>query len=492
MIPRSLRARVTAVGVVTLALVLGIGAWVTVRALAGELRSDINAQNEEVLDALATEIMDGTPVSSLALPIGADGTEFLILGSAGEVLNVSLPPADDGSFPFLVYESGPFLVDFTDPSELDDLQGIQIQGEEIFFEEGYFDNFELLPEDWFNTTRNVASPNDGSLTLIASSPFGIVDRSIDRLALALTVIVPLLVVAGGFALWAATGAALRPVQRIAEEADRIAPSNSGDRLPVPATGDEIAKLTTTLNGMLDRLDDGLIRQRQFLSDASHELRSPLTSIKGASELVAGGEDLPDGLARNIAVVRRGAARLEAVLDDVTQLAEGDGDLLTAEVDLDVLIKREIDLVAGELTTVEIDASAVSPMVVMANDLQLGRAVNNLLTNATRHARHRVAIGARRADSMVEITVDDDGPGIPAADRVRIFERFVRLDDGRDRATGGSGLGLAIVAAIAKAHGGSVGCESGPSGGARMWLRIPAGRAASDAVTARPGSRAARS
>lgn len=472
MIPRSLRSRVTAVGVITLALVLGIGAWVTVRALAAGLRSDINAQNEEVLDSLVDEIAAGANVRSLLLPIGSDGTDFLILDEQGQVINASLFPASD---PAVVMVGGG-VIEFDPNVPISEILASDVPfgftAEQIFVSSDDPNSIFLFdPKNWSDTRREVDSPNDGRLTIIATSPIEILDRSISRLSIALAIIVPSLVALGGCALWFATGAALNPVRRISDEANRIAPSNSGDRLPVPDTGDEIAALTRTLNGMLDRLDDGLIRQRQFISDASHELRSPLTTITGAAELVGSRTDLPEDAESTVSLLRRGAARLEAVLDDVTQLAEGDGGRPTSELDLDRLIANEVDAIAAANPEVAFDRSGVTPIVVPGHEVQLSRAIQNLVENAARHATASVTVASVVGGESVRITVDDDGPGVPVADRQRVFDRFVRLDDGRARTDGGSGLGLAIVASIARTHGGTVLCGDSPLGGARFTLTI---------------------
>jgi signal transduction histidine kinase len=496
---------VTVVGMVTLALVLGLGAWVTVRALGAALRSDIQAQNDEVIDSLAQAIADGADVPTLRLPLGADGTEFLIIDEGGALMNASVYtflPGEEELIDLMeaqpgvvVFESGVVsgpvdldATDFLDAQEFSPESGIVLNG--VVPVEGS-DAFFVDADDWFETERTVLTPAGDELTVIALSPLGIIGRSVDRLGLAMLLIVPLLVLAGGGALWWAVGAALAPVGRITDEANRIAPSNSGDRLPVPASGDEIAELAETLNGMLDRLDAGLVRQRQFVSDASHELRSPLTAVRGAAGLLADRTDLPDGAEPSVAALVRGSTRLEAVLDDLTELAAAGASTSRRDVDLADLIAEEAESVRSasdrvEAGTVEIGLDRVEPLVVRANPVQLGRSVANLLSNAARHARTRVEVGARANGGRIEIVVDDDGDGVPAQDRDRIFERFIRLDDARSRDGGGSGLGLAIVASIVAEHGGTVGCEPSPLGGARFVIRLPGVAAPSSTDT---GSRA---
>ena len=344
------------------------------------------------------------------------------------------------------------------------------------FEATEFDENDFVEAgDWFETGRSVTTPDGDELSLQAYSPLGVIGRSIDRLALVMLVLVPLLALAGGLALWRAIGAALAPVERISDEARRIAPSSSGVRLPVPDSGDEIARLTETLNGMLDRLDAGLVRQRQFVSDASHELRSPLTVVRGATELLADRE-LPAEADHNLDILRRGVDRLGAVLDDLTELASAGEPARRRPVDLADLVAREVDLVRDTVDgDVRLELDPVEAAVVELNPVQVGRAVNNLVANAARHAAQRVVVAARfGAGGQVEIVVDDDGPGVAPEDRDRIFDRFVRLDDGRTRTDGGTGLGLALVASIATDHGGSVTCTDSPIGGARFVLRLDPG------------------
>ncbi|MEM7273680.1 MAG: HAMP domain-containing sensor histidine kinase [Actinomycetota bacterium] len=493
MIPRSLRARVTVVGVLTLAVILSVGSWLTIRALSAALRSDLDAQNAEVLERLADQIALGADPRTLAIPVGADGTDFLILDDAGRPLNISFAPvvpapgaeglpSNEGIGSGLIEaEQGVFIagtdgvVEFASEAEF---VAFLIQNGELAVTEAdqIPDEVAALTSDWFQTERTITAPSGEELTLVALSPFGILSRSIDRLAIALLVIVPLVVALGGAALWFAIGSALEPVARLAGEARRIAPSNSGDRLEVPESGDEIAELTVTLNEMLDRLDAGLQRQRQFVSDASHELRSPLTAVRAAGDLVAEDQRLPDDLRPSVAALNRGVGRLGSILDDLTDLAQAGAATAKVEVDLADLVAEAVEASDGSAVDGDdqpsVDRRGVTPAVVNAHPVRLERAVRNLVENARRHAETTVAVATTVDDGTVRITVDDDGPGVPPEDRARIFERFVRLDDARDRAKGGSGLGLAIVATIAKDHGGSVRCEDGPLGGARFTLTFP--------------------
>ncbi len=535
MIPSSLRARVTVIGVITAALVLGLGAWVTVRALSSQLRGDLDRQNAEVLDTLANAIADGADPQRLFIPIGAGGTDFAIEDTDGAILNSSFLPFTGEGTEFLaggaVTESafgtvGPDgLVVAEIPINFDtgltvttpDGSIIQFEGDipaelvealasgqltEVDLvgaaqvampqnaEELAASSLDELPDeiieellnpipldeldagDWFETTRTAVAPSGQELTLVAFSPLGVIGRSVDRLAVAMAIIVPLLVLVGGFALWFALGAALDPVRRISDEARRIAPSNSGDRLPVPESGDEIAALTVTLNDMLDRLDAGLIRQRQFVSDASHELRSPLTAARGMAELLKDRSDLPDDVDGNIKALGRSTRRLEVILDDLTDLAASGISGDTHEFDLTDVVLDEVEQVAGTTPNISFSTSGIEAMVAVGRAVPIGRAVHNLLTNAARYASTQVAVATAVTETgRTQIIVDDDGPGVPEGDRDRIFDRFVRLSEDRSRVTGGSGLGLSLVASIAEDHGGSIACTDSPLGGARFVIEF---------------------
>lgn len=474
MIPRSFRSRVTAIGIITLAIVLGLGSWVTVRALAAGARSDINAQNIEVLDLVAEEILAGGEPQNVRLPIAQDGTEFVIFNSDDQPVNLSAA---------FVTESI-----FLSPEEFDRMlaEDLPIPGVappfEVFatdFESGVTGGLAPFampvsvasPADFLRTSRNVATPGGEAFTLTAATPLETVTRGIGRLVFVLSVIIPTLIILGGLALWFALGAALEPVQRISAEASRIAPSNSGRRLPVPNSGDEIASMTITLNTMLDRLDSGLIRQQQFVSDASHELRSPLTSVKASAELAALDPTLSADTAESLDAVRRGAARLADVLDDLTQLAVGvETPMVLAAVD--VLILEEVEALSEQGVSVDFQTAQVETVKAPVHAIRISRAIRNVLDNAVRHAISVVEVSASIQDSMVVITIDDDGQGVADLDRTTIFERFVRLDEGRNRAHGGSGLGLALVATIVDEHDGTVSCGTSPQGGARFTMRLP--------------------
>jgi signal transduction histidine kinase len=278
----------------------------------------------------------------------------------------------------------------------------------------------------------------------------------------------------GLAAWYFTGRALKPVEAIRQEAESITGTTMHRRVPEPVTDDEVGRLARTMNAMLARLETSSHKQRQFVSDASHELRSPLASMRTNLEVALHNPERADWPA----VARRVLAedvRMEDTVSELLDLArldESEGPLaldVLPEVDLDELVLDD----TVQQRRVPVDTSRVSAGRVHGRREQLQRVVRNLLDNAARHASTTVAVGLQSTDDVVELTIDDDGPGIPVEDREKVFERFTRLDDGRARDAGGLGLGLSMVRAITEQHGGTVVIGDAPLGGARLQVRLPA-------------------
>jgi signal transduction histidine kinase len=299
--------------------------------------------------------------------------------------------------------------------------------------------------------------------------------TIAGLRTALWIGIPVLVALIGLLAWLLVGRALRPVERIRAEVDDISHGTLHRRVVVPATDDELARLAGTMNDMLDRLDDAASRQRRFVSDAAHELRSPLACIRTTVE-VAVADPSParwDGVAGTLVDE---SDRLGQLIDDLLALAlldEGSASADNAEVDLDDLVRTEVQRQRAAGRAVEL--GSVTPAKVRGDMRMLERAIRNLIDNAVRHACSRVQVGVEVRDdggTTAVLSVDDDGPGIPAGDRERVFERFARLDEGRARDAGGSGLGLAVVRAVAERHRGTAVAGTGPFGGAHLELRLP--------------------
>jgi signal transduction histidine kinase len=228
-----------------------------------------------------------------------------------------------------------------------------------------------------------------------------------------------------------------------------------------------------MNRMLGRLDEAQFRQRRFVSDASHELRSPVASIRQHTEVALAH---PEGSSvRELAdVVLEEDVRLQRIVEDLlllTRIDEGTLELRRAPVDLDDLVFEEASRLRGS-TNLTIDVARVSAGRVSGDRDKLERLVRNLSDNAARHARTTISLSLRDGGGTVVMAIDDDGSGIPAAQRERIFDRFVRLEDARDRDSGGSGLGLAIVLEIAAFHRGTVRVLDSALGGARFEVLLP--------------------
>ncbi|MFJ2200426.1 ATP-binding protein [Streptomyces violaceusniger] len=270
--------------------------------------------------------------------------------------------------------------------------------------------------------------------------------------------------------WLLVGRALRPVAAMRQEFTEITERDLHRRVPVPRARDEIHRLARTMNATLDRLHRAMTRQRQFVADASHELRSPIAAVRAQLELVLARPSRTDWPAA-VHKALRDTDRLQAVASDLLLLARLDAQEAprTAAVDLGALAAEEVRRHPGALTLAGEQERAA---VVTGSRVQLSRLLTNLADNARRHTRTTVSITVAVRDGQVELAVDDDGPGIPEADRERVFERFTRLDDARARQDGGTGLGLAIANDIAHAHGGTLTVLTSPRGGARLLLCLP--------------------
>jgi signal transduction histidine kinase len=313
----------------------------------------------------------------------------------------------------------------------------------------------------------------GPVTVIVGRTLETVTESTESVAGLLAAGVPLMLVVVGAMTWRVVGRALAPVEAMRTEVEAISSRELHRRVPDPPGNDEIARLATTMNLMLARLEQGQSRQRRFISDASHELRSPVTTIRSHAEVALAH---PEGttVEELAEVVWEEDVRLQRLVEDLlllTKMDEGMLRLRTDSVDLDDLLFEEAERLRSN-AGVRIDTGGVSAGRVVGDRDQLDKLVRNLTENAVRHCHGTVALCLREHAGEVVLSVDDDGEGIPPSELTRVFERFVRLDDARDRDSGGSGLGLAIVEEIATAHGGKVAAMDGPLGGARFEVRFP--------------------
>ncbi len=422
----SVRVRITFAATAIVAFGLTAAAFGLVRSVHSSLRHDIESTNQQEAAMLARQLEAGRAPDQLNVPSDPSGPpSVLVLGPDGQVL-------------YAVNER-PYVQLRPSPPPLS--QSVRAQ-------------------------ERVAT-QQGDLTLITQRSLGDVNRTVHSVTDALLIGVPALVAAIALLAWYLAGRALHPVEAIRAEAASITGATINRRVPEPDADDEVGRLARTMNAMLDRLEESSTRQRQFVADASHELRSPVASIRALLEVALRRDDVDwHQVARRVLDEDE---RLEGAVGELLDLARTEeAAAAPTDVDVDDLVLEE----AGRVRPVPIDTSRVSAGRVFGDARQLARLVRNLLDNACRHARRRVAASVASGEGSVWLTVDDDGPGIPEADRDRVFDRFTRLDEGRGRDGGGAGLGLAMVRAIAERHGGSVTIDEAPLGGARFVVRLP--------------------
>jgi signal transduction histidine kinase len=449
-LPRSLRFRVTALAALAVLAVLtaaGVGLTLTHQAF---LTNSLDESLGDRADTIAGRLRAGLPVEERDLP--TDDVVVQVVDDVGTVVAASRGLPDRRLWP-----DTPRRTTVTDGR---------------------------MP-DGSSDARVLATTVDGHTVYVAGT-LEDVQASTTALLRSLLVAVPVSTVVLAGLVWFLVGRVLRPVEAIRSEVDRITASRLDRRVPEPPTGDEVARLAATMNAMLERLAGSADRQRRFVADAAHELRSPLARIRTELEVDAAHPETADPGATAASLLAE-TVTLQHLVDDLLLLARGDAgalDVMKRPVDLDEVVLTRVAGSPGG----RVDVTGVRPVQVAGDSGQLQRAVGNLLDNAVRHARDRVLVTlVERPDSRAELVVADDGPGVPEADRDRVFERFTRLDDARSARDGGAGLGLAIARDIAERHGGTLSIEPGSPPGARFVLRLPtwsAERAAQSAPTVR--------
>jgi signal transduction histidine kinase len=322
------------------------------------------------------------------------------------------------------------------------------------------------------TALGVGTPRE-NLVVVVGEPLASVERTRDAAAEVLTIGILVLAAVAMLTTYFASGRALRPVEAMRRQVEVITDRDLDQRIPVPPARDEVGRLAVTLNAMLARLRAAQAAQRQFVADASHELRSPLSTIVAGLELVGGRTERE---ATRITAMREDADRVSQLVEDLLLLARADehgprpGD---DEVDLDeIFYAEQLRLRSVASVRVHVDVGAAR---VRGDRGQLARLVRNLVDNAMHHRAAAIELQLHSDGDTVVLGVGDDGPGIPVADRERVLGRFVRLDPGRTRYGGGAGLGLAIVAEVARAHHGKVTISESSMGGALVTVRLPAAR-----------------
>jgi signal transduction histidine kinase len=357
------------------------------------------------------------------------------------------------------------------------------------------------PFDMPSLLRVVVVPANGGQLVVAAVPFSEASGSLNVVARTLVIFTPVLFLVFTGAIWLVTGSTLRPIGALRRGAARVTATAVPSDLPVPEARDEVRLLALTLNDMLSRLAEAQQRQRALVSDTAHELRSPIASIRAQLEVAL---DFPatqdwETTARD---VHADVLRLARLAEDLLLLARLDeqagqaGQAAQAgqagrggmSVDLTELSRSVVCRYADSSVTVTVVAPETTAQVLVAGDwARLDRLIVNLVDNAVRYAKSAVVVSVTRDGPWAQLAVTDDGPGIPSADRERVFGRFARLDDARSRDgddAGGAGLGLAIVRATAQAYGGMavlepvtpadtlVGDISGSATGLRAVVRLP--------------------
>lgn len=314
----------------------------------------------------------------------------------------------------------------------------------------------------------------GTVLVVVATGRRHIDEVVGTVGLLLAVVFPAILLLSTVGAYAVSGRTLAPVARIRRQVEEVSATDLTEPITVPRTRDEISDLAQTMNRMLARLGAARAEQLRFVGDASHELRSPLMTIVGLLDLAhTTGRPIDEATVDDLLLPE--ALRLQRLVDDLLLLAKADErgvPLRVTDVDLDDTVLDETDRLQ-RLHSLRVDVHVVGLRAVGDPD-KLGRALRNVLDNAARHARSRIVVTMRhdRAAGEGSVTVGDDGPGIAAADRDRVLERFVRLDTDRRRTAGGSGLGLAIVAEIVSAHGGRVHIGRSDLGGAEVTITLP--------------------
>ena len=322
-----------------------------------------------------------------------------------------------------------------------------------------------------------ASLEPGSTAvLIVARPLHDVDSTLHRLLL-IELLVTVSVAAGIvlLGLWIVR-LGLRPLAAIGRTAEAITAGDLSRRVELAESRTEVGRLGLALNAMLERIEESDRRLRRFVADASHELRTPLAAVRAYAELFERGADRrPDDLARSMSGIGRESERMSVIVEDLLLLARLDErrPLEREPVDVADVAREAVETARAVEPDREIELS-VEPAVVLGDRERLRRIVDNLLSNVRAHTPNGAGakVAVRSSGGMAHIVVEDSGPGIPADEIERVFERFFRADPSRARASGGVGLGLSIVAAVAAAHGGSASGRSASGGGATFEIQIP--------------------
>lgn len=456
----SLRARLTAAATIVIAVGMAAAAALLVWRVDSVLASNLDTNLTQQVHEVAADVARGDANPRVARSAG-ESTVLQVVDGAGKVISSS---GDIDGEPRLF-----FISPAADAPALGTVISSALDG------------------PYRVAAVAVTSPS-GPATVYVGSPTTPLEDSGSELGATLIFGVPTMVALLALVGWLLVGRALRPVDVIRRQAAAIPGTDLQQRLDVPASDDELGRLAQTFNDLLERIAIAADRQRRFVADAAHELRTPLATLRARLEIDLRHPPEGEGNAK-IADTRQlslqQVTRLAALVDDLLQLARLDADprLHRRPIDLDDLVWETVRE-AREGGAPHLDTTGISPVRVLGDPVALHRVIRNLIRNAVRYADQTVTVRLFRdsppagirasasAGGIAMLIISDDGPGIPLADRERVFERFVRLDEGRARDAGGTGLGLAIVADIVTAHGGRVRIDDNHPG-AKVWVELPA-------------------
>ena len=446
--PRSVRSRTTFVAIATVTVALVIGAFALITILRTSLRHSVDRAATGRAQDVAALIRTGSLPPRLAFP-GEESTIIQVVDSHGIV--VATTSNFDGAPPLSLRPG-------TDPATVFSLRATAVEE---------YQRFRVA-------ALSVATP-EGTTTIYAGESTDRADDTVATITLLLLIGTPVLILIVGVVTWRNARRALAPVHGIIAEVDAITDGSMHARIEPPGTQDEVDELATTMNAMLDRLDRFTDRQRRFTGDASHELRSPLASLRTQIEVAVAH---PQGV--DIAVIGpellADVDRLERLASDLLELARLDqAPTEHSPIDLRDVVTHEL---AATTSTRSINYQCdlpIEPVIVHGDRRQLQRMLRNLLDNADRYATAKVDVRLHDAGAHCMLEVIDDGPGIASDDAQRVFERFTRLDNARATDHGGAGLGLAIVKGIVEAHDGHIEVTDPLEGrGARFSIKLPNG------------------
>lgn len=326
-------------------------------------------------------------------------------------------------------------------------------------------------------TRSFALANGNQATIRVGEPLAPVDRALEGFKDSFLVVGLITLLLAAAAGWLLASFSTKPMRRMSEVAEGVDGGDLTSRMPISETkNDEVRKLAESFNQMLDRIEATFTRQKEFVADASHDLRTPLTIIKGQIAVLSRQADpTAADVERVSGIVETATQRMERLVDDLLLLAraESDDPPTLEKIDLSLLISAEVEAFR-ETDDRQFELGGLSGREVLVDREKIARALSNLIANAVAHTKPdgRILVSASTEPGRMVIAVEDDGPGVPIEMRERIFSRFARLDESRSSSEGGSGLGLAIVRAIVESHNGSVSCEESKLGGARFVIRLP--------------------